>query len=174
MLSGRALALVILAWSLVKVLFARLGGRKTGLALFHDNYDADRLPPLTAGEREELTSFSSCIACGRCDAGEAERIAASRGAYPGLMAVVLASARSMPDFDAAALALRHVPDEVLEQKEAICPTGVPFRAIARFIRAKADFIAAADGNALPRRHLPLAATSGGAAMALGQPAQGEG
>lgn len=137
MLSGRALALALLAWSLVKVLFARMRGRKTGLALFHDNYDADRLPPLSAGEREELASFSRCIACGRCDVGEAERIAASRGAYPGLMAVVLGGARSMPDFDAAVLALDHVPESVLAEKEAICPTGVPFRALARFVRAKA-------------------------------------
>lgn len=137
MLSGRALALALLAWSLVKVLFARMRGRKTGLALFHDNYDADRLPPLSAGERAQLASFSRCIACGRCDVGEAARIAASRGAYPGLMAVVLGSTRSMPDFDAAVLALDHVPEGVLAEKEAICPTGVPFRALARFVRAKA-------------------------------------
>lgn len=142
MLSGRALALAILAWSLVKVLVARMRGERTGLALFHENYDPDRLPPVTPEEREEIASFSRCIACGRCDIGEAERIAASRGAYPGLMSIVLGSARSMPDFDAAALALEHVPEEVLAEKEAICPTGVPFRALARFVRAKAAFIAA--------------------------------
>lgn len=141
-LSGRALALAILASSLVKVLIARMRGERTGLALFHENYDADRLPPVTPAEREQLASFSRCIACGRCDVGEAERIAASRGAYPGLMTVVLGSARSMPDFDAAALALEHVPEEVLAQKEEICPTGVPFRALARFVRSKAAFIAA--------------------------------
>jgi hypothetical protein len=64
-------------------------------------------------------------------------MARSRGAYPGLMAVVLASSRSMPDFDAARLALDHVPESVLASKEAICPTGVPFVSLARFIRAKA-------------------------------------
>ena len=42
MLSGRALALAVLAWSLLKVCVARLFGQKTGLALFHENYDADR------------------------------------------------------------------------------------------------------------------------------------
>lgn len=137
MLSGRALALVVLAWSLLKVLVGRLFGRKTGLALFHENYDADGLPPLDAKERERITSFSRCIACGRCDVGEAERIAKSRGQYAGLMTIVLSSSRSMPDHDAAALALSHVPDEVLAQKEKICPTGVPFVELAEFVRAKA-------------------------------------
>jgi hypothetical protein len=136
-LSGRALALAVLARSLLAVTVDRLFGAKTGLPLFHENYDADRLPPLDAAERAELTRFSRCIACGRCDIGEADRIARSGGAYPGLMAVVLASSRSMPDFDAAALALDHVPDEVLAAKEDVCPTLVPFRDLARFVRAKA-------------------------------------
>lgn len=116
---------------------ARLFGEKTGLALFHENYDADRLPPVDADERVKLAGFSRCIACGLCDVGEAPRIAASKGKYPGLMTIVLASSRSMPDFDAAKLALDCVPDEVLVGKERICPTGVPFVELARFVRAKA-------------------------------------
>jgi hypothetical protein len=149
--SGRALAVAVLAWSLLKVGVDRLFGKRTGLALFHANYDADRLPPLSPAEREALPRFSRCIACGRCDLGEADRIAASRGAYPGLMAVVLASSRSMPDFDAAVLALDHVPDEILAAKEAICPTGVPFLELARFVRAKAAASALpAERGAAPR------------------------
>ncbi|WP_438044163.1 hypothetical protein [Sorangium sp. So ce128] len=148
MLSGRALALAVLAWSLLKVAVRRLfDDGPSGLALFRENYDADGLPPLSPAERAALPRFSRCIACGRCDLGEAERIAASRGAYRGLMTVVLASSRSMPDFDAAALALAHVPEEVLAEKERICPTGVPFRELAGFVRAKARPQAApsADG-----------------------------
>ncbi len=135
--SGRVLAAVILAWSFLKVLFARAFSRKSGLALFHENYDADRLPAVDPDERALMPRFSRCIACGRCDLGEASRIARSNGAYPGLMSVVLASSRSMPDHDAAALALDHVPDEVLAAKERECPTGVPFVELARFVRAKA-------------------------------------
>ncbi|MDI3287557.1 hypothetical protein [Polyangium sp. 15x6] len=137
MLSGRALALVVLAWSLIKVLVGRLFGRKTGLPLFHENYDADGLPALDPSERERVASFSRCIACGRCDVGEADRIAASAGEYPGLMTIVLSSSRSMPDYDAAARSLAHVPMEVLAQKEEICPTRVPFVELARFVRSKA-------------------------------------
>lgn len=132
----------MLARSLVKVTLDRLFGARTGLALFHDNYDADRLPPVDAAERAEIARFSRCIACGRCDVGEAPRIARSGGAYPGLMAVVLASTRSMPDFDAASLALEHVPEEVLAAKEDVCPTGVPFVSLARFVRAKAALMRA--------------------------------
>jgi hypothetical protein len=137
-LSGRALALAVLARSLLKVTVDKLFGARSGISLFRENYDADRLPPVDAAERTELPAFSRCIACGRCDVGEAERMAASRGAYPGLMAVVLASSRSMPDFDAAKLALDHVPEAVLAAKEDICPTGVPFVALARFVQAKAE------------------------------------
>lgn len=137
MLSGRPLAATLLAWSLVKTTWARMFGRKTGLALFRENYDGDRLAPVDVEDRRRIAAFSRCFACGLCDAGEGERMAASRGAYPGLMSVVLASSRSMPDFDAAALALDHVPEPVLRQKEKVCPAGVPFVELARFVRKKA-------------------------------------
>lgn len=137
MVRGRALALIVLAWSLLKVLVGRAFGRKTGLPLFHENYDPDGLPPLSADERARIASFSRCIACGRCDLGESERIAKSKGQYQGLMTIVVASSRSMPDHDAAALALDHVPEAVLKQKQSICPTGVPFVELAAFVRAKA-------------------------------------
>ncbi|HVY46732.1 MAG TPA: hypothetical protein VHB21_12675, partial [Minicystis sp.] len=63
MLSGRALALAVLAWSLVKVAVDRAFGQKTGLPLFHENYDADRLPPVGPDERARMAAFSRCIAC---------------------------------------------------------------------------------------------------------------
>lgn len=134
---GRALAIFVLAIALVRVLLLRAMNARTGLPLFRENYDADRLPPVDADEREAMTSFSRCFACGRCDVGEASRIRASGGAYPGLMQVVLASSRSMPDHDAAARAFAFVPDEVLREKEAICPAGVPFLRVARFVRRNA-------------------------------------
>jgi hypothetical protein len=43
----------------------------------------------------------------------------------------------MPDFGAAAMGFSHVPDEVLAEKERICPTRVPMRQIAKFVREKA-------------------------------------
>lgn len=136
---GRLKAFFLLAWALFRTLVRRLfGGGRGGIAAFRENYDADALPPLDEDERRELGSFGRCIACGLCDRGEGERVAASGGAYRGVMSLVLAGSRSMPDFRAAAVAFDHVPDEVLADKERLCPTGVPFRRIARFVREKAD------------------------------------
>lgn len=136
-MSGQLRALVILALALLRSLLARLSGRATGLPLFLANYRDDRLPPVEPADRDAMPAFSGCVACGLCDRGEGARIAGSRGEYPGLMRLVLASSRSMPDFDAAARALAHVPDDVLAEKEALCPTSVPFRRLFRFVRGKA-------------------------------------
>jgi hypothetical protein len=136
--SGRALAVIVLALGLIRVLWARVSGAVTGLRLFHTNYGPDRLMALTPEERTEAPTFSRCFACGRCDLGEGERIREGRGAYPGLMRLVLASSRSMPDFDAAARGFAFVPEDVLRDKRRICPADVPFDALARFVKAKAS------------------------------------
>jgi hypothetical protein len=114
-----------------------LGVGPRGLPLFEANFRAERLTSLSAAERNEITTFSRCIACGRCDQGDGERIAASKGAYPGTMALMLASSRSMPDFAATLDALRFISDEDLARKERLCPTRVPMRRIAEFIRRHA-------------------------------------
>jgi hypothetical protein len=138
MSAARLHALVLLAWAfvlmLVKKIFAT-GPR--GLALFRANFQSERLTSLSAEERRDINSFGRCIACGRCDAGDGERIAASKGAYPGTMALMLASSRSMPDFGAALDALAFVSDEDLAQKERLCPARVPMRKVAAFIRTHA-------------------------------------
>ena len=134
----RLKAIFLLAWALVRTVFRRLFGRnRDGIAQFRKNYDADRLPPVTPDERARLESFGRCIACGLCDRGESERIAESAGAYRGIMSLMLAASRSMPDFHAATISFGFVPDEILAEKEAICPTHVPMRDIARFVREKA-------------------------------------
>src|SRR6478752_3657181 len=120
--------------SLVKRVFGKAGG----IAAFRRAYDADGLPPVTADERAELPTFSRCVACGICDRGESERIAASGGAYRGVMPLMLSASRSMPDFRAAAYSLSFVTDEALAEKERICPAQVPMRRIAAFLRAKAN------------------------------------
>jgi len=110
---------------------------RSGLTAFREHYDADGLPPVTPQERAEMTAFSRCIACGLCDRGEASRIAASGGAYRGVMPLMLAASRSMPDFRAAAYSFSFVPLEVLREKEGVCPTRVPMVAISQFVRDKA-------------------------------------
>ena len=137
-LSGFALAVALLAWSLLRVVFRNLFTKPPpGLEVFHDNYGTEGLAPIDRDERQALARFSRCIACGRCDVGEGERVAASDGEYPGLMQLVIASTRSMPDYDAAARGFAHVPGDVLRAKEPRCPVRIPFAELARFVRARA-------------------------------------
>ena len=129
-------ALLILAWALVKTLIAPLFGARRGLPEFQASYAVkDGLEALDEDDRAKLPTFSRCIACGRCNVGEAARMVASKGVYAGVMDLVLASSRSMPDFDAAALSFEGVSDERLAELERICPTEVPMRAMKQFVMA---------------------------------------
>jgi succinate dehydrogenase/fumarate reductase-like Fe-S protein len=129
---------MLLGWALVRTLLTGLFGHRRGLLDFQRSYAADRLPPMKPDERRRLPTFSGCIACGLCDEGEGARAAASLGAYRGVMDLMLAASRSTPDYDAAAQAFRAVGDDRLAELEERCPTGVPMRAIAAFVRAKAE------------------------------------
>ena len=134
---GRLHALLILAWALVRSVLTSLVGARRGLADFRRSYAADRLPPVTADERRLLPLLSGCIACGLCDVGEGARIVRSGGVYAGVMDLMLASSRSMPDCDVAARSFEAVGDDRLAELEARCPTRVPMRALAAFVKAKA-------------------------------------
>jgi len=134
----RIKALFLLAFALVKTVLFRLFVRRSDtLRAFGENYAADGLAPLSSEQRIAMGEFGRCIACGLCDRGESERIARSSGAYPGVMELILAASRSMPDFGAASVGFAYVSDEILAEKELICPTRVPMRKIARFVRDKA-------------------------------------
>jgi len=132
----RVSALLLLAWSLVRSIVDGLLGRRRGVEQFRANYAPDRLPPIAPEERVLLPMLSGCIACGLCNVGDAARIGASKGAYAGPMDLALASSRSMPDYDAALVSLGMTTDEDLARAERLCPTRVPIRKIAAFVRAK--------------------------------------
>jgi hypothetical protein len=138
---GRVHALLLLAWALLRSLLAPLLGTRRGLADFRRSYAADRLPPVTADERRLLPLLSGCIACGLCDVGEGIAMARSGGVYAGAMDLMLASSRNMPDYDAAVRSFDGVSDERLAELEARCPTRVPMRRLAGFVRAKAAEVA---------------------------------
>lgn len=123
-------ALFVLAWALLRTLLSRMLGGVSGLAQFHANYDADRLPAASESDRRELPSMSGCIACGVCDWGAPP----NEGAGP--MDLALASSRSSVDADAAARSLESLDDELLAAREKICPTRVPLVAIARLTRGR--------------------------------------
>lgn len=143
---GRLHALLLLAWALVRSLLAPLLGTRRGLADFRRSYAADRLPPLTAEERKTMAELGGCIACGLCNIGEGAAIVRSKGSYAGVMDLMLASSRSMPDSDVAARSFDAVGDARLGELEARCPARVPMRKVAAFVRGKA----AAMAGAMPR------------------------
>jgi len=130
-------AILRLAWALLRSVFAPLLGARRGLAAFRVSYANDRLPPVTPPERRQLSKLGGCIACGLCDVGEGARIVASKGRYAGVMDLMLASSRSMPDYDAAARSFEVVSDERLEELEQSCPAQVPMRAVKAFVLGKA-------------------------------------
>lgn len=135
---ARLKALVLLAFALLRTLWRRLLHPDIdGLARFNENYAEDGLTSLTARQRDEMRDFGRCIACGRCDAGDAPQVRDGRGHFRSTMGLVLAASRSMPDFRAAALGFAHSTEAELVRKEALCPTGVPLRRIAAFVQAGA-------------------------------------
>lgn len=137
-MSHRIKAVLLLTLAVVRTFFRRLfGGKKGGIRAFRAHYAPDGLSPVTKEQRAAMRGFGGCIACGLCDRGERARIESSDGTYRGVMELILAASRSMPDFGAAAMGFAHVPDEVLVEKELICPTRVPMRQIAKFVREKA-------------------------------------
>jgi hypothetical protein len=138
-------ALLTLAWALVRSLVGALFGLRRGLAAFRASYAADHLVPLDAAERRRAQGFGACVACGLCDVGEGAAIARSGGAYAGVMDLMLASSRNMPDFDAAARSFEAIGDERLAVLEARCPGRVPMRLVASFVRTKAAAIAPTGG-----------------------------
>jgi hypothetical protein len=135
-------ALLILAWAFLRSIFAPMFGGRRGLADFRDSYAADRLPPVSVEERRFFPELSRCIACGLCNVGEGDRIARSGGTYAGVMDLMLATSRSMPDYDAAVRSFDAIGEEALGELERRCPVGVPMRKLAAFVRGKAAEVTA--------------------------------
>lgn len=137
-MSGRIKALTLLALALIRTLWRLAWNRRIdGLARFRDNYSEDGLTSIGERDRVQMRHFGRCIACGRCDRGDAPRVLAARGTFRGTMGLVLAASRSMPDYRAAARGFAHLSDAELEIKERLCPTRVPLRELARFVQTNA-------------------------------------
>lgn len=135
-------AIVILAWSLVRSVFGNLFNQRLGVADFRAHYAPDRLPPVAAEERRKLPLFGGCIACGICDLGAGPHAHAAHGKFVGTMDLMLASSRSMPDYDAASISFANISDAELALLEKRCPSRVPMREIAAFVRSKGAEISA--------------------------------
>lgn len=143
---GRVHALLLLVWALLRSQLASLLGQRRGIDAFRRSYAADRLPPVREEERRLAPRLGACIACGLCDEGEGAAMARSAGRYAGVMDLMLATSRNMPDYDAAARSFQAVGDDRLAELETRCPTRVPMRRLAAFVRAKAAEMASPAGT----------------------------
>jgi hypothetical protein len=128
-LTERLHAAWLLGLALVRTLARRLLGTSPGYRTFLENYEADNLPPIGGQERKILPLLTGCIGCGLC-----EFDARGTGINTLISRMALSGARSFPDHALTAQALASVPDHVLAEREALCPTRVPLRTIAGFVR----------------------------------------
>lgn len=162
---GRLKALLLLALALVRTLWRRAWHPDVdGLAQFRQNYAEDGLTALLPDERAIMREFGGCIACGRCERGDAAKIMQAKGRFRGTMGLVLAASRSMPDYRAAAQGFAYLDDTELAQKEGLCPTRVPLRRLAAFVSANAaaarvSLPAAQGAKSLPSSFPPSATSS---------------
>jgi hypothetical protein len=151
----------LLAFALLRTLWRITWNRHIdGLARFRENYAEDGLTALSEGDRLAMRGFGRCIACGRCDRGDDARILASNGQFRGTMGLVLAAARSMPDYRAAARGFAHLGDAELRAKELLCPTRVPLRQIADFVRSNAAAARVSLPAARGEKRIPSSAPPG--------------
>ena len=136
-------SLVRLGYFFFRQLLRRFTARQSGLAQFEENYDEDRLRPLTAEDREQLPSFSGCIACGMCDATFDAYARTARCDFGGPSELPLAYTRSLPDYDALPTYLAQLRKGDLEALERVCPARIPFRRLAVFAERRATELGAA-------------------------------
>ena len=140
---------------LIRRLFVRERGREKFLAA----YAADRLAPLSSDEREALSSFSRCIACGACDVAFDKYAEVPRADLRGPSELPLALSRSLPDHDALLPWLAALSRGDVAALSRACPVDVPFERLTAIARARALSLGArerapTEASIQRRRHDP--------------------
>lgn len=130
-------SLVRLGWYFVARLALRLVRREDGLRRFRATFDPEGLTPVTSAEREALLGASRCVACGRCDAAFDAWSRVERSVFRGPSELPRAIATGLPDVPRARRWLTQLERGDIAALERVCPTGVPFVALAAHARARA-------------------------------------
>jgi hypothetical protein len=128
-------AYILLAFAFLKTVFTRWFGigKRYGLPAFNRNYASDHLSAMRPDDAEVLLGAARCIACRRCESGDDALRSAHGDAYPGMMTLVLSSARDTTAANSAARAWALVPSLELARRETLCPEGVPIRKLAALV-----------------------------------------
>jgi len=145
-------AILRLAYYFFKRLIVRALVRSDGVARFQANYGVERLLPLSPTHRASLAKFSGCLACGLCDATFTEYERASRADFRGPSDLPLSYSRSLPEYDALDPYLAQIRRGDLAALEAVCPAGIPFRALVASVQEHASSMPRGErpAPALPR------------------------
>jgi succinate dehydrogenase/fumarate reductase-like Fe-S protein len=124
-----------------------------GKQRFLESYGPDGLVPLDERARARLPSYEGCLSCGLCDAMCGSLAAARRHLFNGPSDLATSLSR---DFTAFPRLLAQLDAwgtcADCTRCEAVCPTGVPLRELAAFVRALAE--AAAGERETSRGHDP--------------------
>jgi hypothetical protein len=153
----RPKALWLLGLALLRTLLKRFLNRPRGLSMFEANYVAEGLSPVSPEQRAAMGDFARCIACGRCNRGDAAIAIDAGGQFPGTMSLVLAATRNMVDFRAAARGFSRLTHQQLLAKQELCPVGVPFVELARFVLEQSDRARISQPGARGASKMPAAA-----------------
>jgi hypothetical protein len=120
-------------------------GKRYGLPAFHRNYASEHLSAMRPGDGAVLVGAGKCMACRRCEDGDLPLLQRYAGVYPGLMSLVLASARSTASAHSAQVGWQVLPSDELERRERLCPEGVPIVALGELVRHHAGLSEASAG-----------------------------
>ena len=113
-------------------------GRRYGLPAFHRNYAVERLNAMRPSDTDVLVAAGRCIACRRCEDGDLGLMQKHPGVYPGLMTLVLSSARETSNAGLALQAWQLLSEPELERRQALCPEQVPIVALGELVRHHAE------------------------------------
>lgn len=131
-------SLIRLGWYFVRRTLARLFLSQRGLLRFRAQYEPEGLFALEPDEKKAVAALSRCIACGACDAHFTAYDQIARTTLRAPSDLVLAQARSLPDWDALVAPLAQLERGDLTRLEKVCPARVPFVEIARIARKRAE------------------------------------
>lgn len=124
---------------------------RSGKQKFLDNYASEGLIPMTLEDRQVLHGAARCIHCGLCDAYDLAMAVIPRTTYDGASLLPIAYSRATPDLPRARAAVAQLREEQLQRAEAVCPTRVPLRSIARYLQRKLQELSLYQGRAASAR-----------------------